>query len=144
MISTDNTVPIVNLAILIMTETKEETTIIRDETKDHTITITDNMIDQKVIISTIVIKLDIPVVVLGRSMNRFRTDSRLVQTKGISEATTIETIAVVTITTPGITFIINVVVVVMTTTTERIERKKDMKDHILKVHTKTNRIMFKR
>ena len=144
MIITDNTVPIVNTVTLIMTETKEEITIIRDEMKDHTITIIDNMIDQRVIISTIIIKLDILVVVLDRSMNRFRTDSQSVQTKEILEATTVETIAADTITPPGITFIINVVVVAMTITTEHTEKKRDMKDHILKVRTKTSHIVGKR
>lgn len=144
MIITDNTVPIVNTVTLIMTETKEEITIIRDEMKDHTITIIDNMIDQRVIISTIIIKLDILVVVLDRLMNRFRTDSQSVQTKEILEATTVETIAADTITPPGITFIINVVVVAMIITTEHTEKKRDMKDHILKVRTKTSHIVGKR
>jgi preprotein translocase subunit SecG len=144
MIITDNIVPIVNTVTLIMTETKEEITIIRGEMKDHTITIIDNMIDLRVIISTIIIKLDILVVVLDRSMNRFKTDSQSVQTKEILEATTIETIAADTITPLVITFIINVVVVAMIITTEHTEKKRVMKDHILKVRTKTSHIMGKR
>jgi len=135
---TDNTVHIVHTVTLTMTRTGATTTT-RDETKDPIIMITDKMTDTKVItIRMKVIKLDPLSVVLAKLMSKFKTDLRQAQTIEITEATTTETIEVVTTTHETIS-ITSVVEAAMTTITNTTEKKMALKDQGgQKVHKETS------
>ena len=140
---TDNTVHIVHTVTLTMTRTGTTTTI-RDETNDPIIMITDKMTNTKVILIKMkVIKLDPQLVVLVKSMSKFKTDLRQAPTIEITEATTIETIAVATTAHETIS-ITSGVEAAMTTIINTTEKKMAMKDQQgQKVHQESSHQMDK-